>query len=70
MCGDYASLPNTSSPDMSPTGTTSEILLLDVDAQFAEMAFGGFLHHGGNGHFLVVVAGRAAGGKGVISQKP
>ena len=59
-------LPNTS-PDMSPTPTTVNGVVPDVDVHLAEMA----LHRlpgaaRGDAHLLVVVAGRAAGGEGVV----
>ena len=58
-------LPNTS-PDMSPTPTTRNGWLLDVDVHLAEVpldALPGAAR--GDRHALVVVAGRAAGGEGV-----
>ena len=58
-------LPNTS-PAMSPMPATREVLALDVDADFAEVALDAFPGAArGDGHFLVVVAGRAAGGEGI-----
>ena len=59
-------LPNTS-PDMSPTPTTVNGVLLDVGAQLAEVPLHRFPGAArGDAHLLVVVAGRAARGEGVV----
>ena len=58
-------LPNTS-PDMSPTPTTVNGVVADVDVHLAEMALHRFPGAArGDAHLLVVVAGRAAGGEGI-----
>ncbi len=67
MCCDSSMpLPNTS-PDMSPTPTTVKGVRLDVDAELAEVALDRLPGAArGDAHLLVVVAGRAARGEGVV----
>ena len=63
-------LPNTS-PDMSPTPTTVKSLALDIAPELAEMALDQLPGAArGDAHLLVVVAGRAARGKGVAEPEP
>ena len=58
-------LPNTS-PDMSPTPTTVNGVLRDVDVHLAEVPLDRLPGAArGDAHLLVVVAGRAAGREGV-----
>ena len=67
MCSESSiPLPNTS-PDMSPTPTTVKSWRLGVDAHLAEVPLDRLPRPaGGDAHRLVVVAGRATGGEGVV----